>query len=562
MSLHPDNDFTIPADTVQAAHSALPKGNLYLRMRDELGVLYQDSDFAGLFSRRGQPAEAPWRLAVVTILQFAEGLTDRPAAEAVATRLDWKYLLGLPVAAPSFHYSVLSEFRERLLAGGAEQLLLDSLLRSFQERGLLRPRGRARTDSTHVLAAIHVLNRLELVGETLRLCLEALAEAAPEWLLGQVSGDWFDRYGAHFEQYRLPKGKAERQALAETVGRDGYCLLRALASESAPPEVRPLAAVARLRWVWIQQYYLEEGQIHWREPGNLPPAPLLIQSPHDAEAHYSQKRMTEWVGYKAHLTETCDDDRPHLIVNVETTSATVPDSAMTDTIHAHLAQRGLLPAEHLLDAGYVDADILSTAWRDFDVDVIGPVARDTTWQGQTQQGFDLAAFRIDWEAQAVSCPQGKRSQIWSASHDVFGNEVIHVRFDKLDCATCPVRHACTRAANGPRSLKLRPRPQHEALQAARTRQATAAFKESYAKRAGIEGTISQATNADGLRCARYLGLAKTHPQNIVTAAAINLARVDAWLTCKPRAATRPSKFMALRPYLAQPDLLLSPATAT
>src|SRR5512135_1986559 len=154
MSLHPDTDFSIPEETVRAAWSALPKGNVYLRMRDELGVIYQDADFTDLFSSRGQPGEAPWRLTLVTIMQFAEGLSDRQAAEAVATRLDWKYLLGLAVTAPSFHYSVLSEYRDRVLAGGAEQKLLDRLLLRFRELGLLRAHGRQRTDSTHVLAAV------------------------------------------------------------------------------------------------------------------------------------------------------------------------------------------------------------------------------------------------------------------------------------------------------------------------------------------------------------------------------------------------------------------------
>ena len=218
MSMQPNTDFSIPEDTVRAAHSALPKGNVYLRMRDALGVVYRDSDFAALFSNRGQPAEAPWRLALVTIMQFAEGLTDRQAAEAVATRIDWKYVLGLELTAPSFHYSLLSEFRDRILSGQAEQQLLEAMLLRFRELGLLRGRGRQRSDSTPILAAVRLLNRLELVGETLRHVLQVLAEAAPAWLVQQITGDWFDRYSHRFEQFRLPKGQEERRALAEQIG--------------------------------------------------------------------------------------------------------------------------------------------------------------------------------------------------------------------------------------------------------------------------------------------------------------------------------------------------------
>ena len=165
----------------------------------------------------------------------------------------------------------------------------------------------------------------------------------------------------------------------------------------------------------------------------------MIQSPYDPEAQYAQKRTQEWVGYKAHLTETCDDGAPHLIVNVETTLATVPDSALTATIHAHLAERNLLPSEHLLDAGYVDAGNLIAAQQERAVTLVGPVALATSWQAQTPQGFDLACFTIDWAAQTVTCPQGRRSRVWSPSHDRHGNEVIAVCFAHRDCARCPVR---------------------------------------------------------------------------------------------------------------------------
>ena len=531
-------------------------------MRDELGVWYHDRDFADLFSRRGQPAEAPWRLALVTIMQFAEGLTDRQAAEAVATRIDWKYVLGLELTAPSFDYSILSEFRDRLLDGQVAQQLLEAMLRRFRELGLLRGRGRQRSDSTHVLAAVRLLNRLELVGETLRHALEVLAEAAPDWLVQQITVDWFDRYSYRFEQFHLPKGQEERRALAEQTGADGYHLLEAIYAPTAPAELRQLPAVAVLRQVWLQQYYREEARIQWRQAGNLPPATHMLQSPYDPEARFAQKRTQEWVGYKAHLTETCDADAPHLIVNVETTSAPASDSAMPATIHAHLAAEDLLPAEHLLDAGYVDAGNLTTAQQDFGVDLVGPVARDTSWQAQTQQGFDVACFTIDWEAHAVTCPQGQRSRVWSPGHDAYGNEVIDVRFARADCADCPVRQQCTQAATRPRHLKLRVRAQHEALQLARQHQTTAAFKAAYAKRAGIEGTIALATEPYGLRRTRYIGLAKTHLQNIFIALAINLARVAAWWAAKPRAQTRLMKFTALRTHFKQPDSLLSSAAAT
>jgi len=167
MSLPVEHEYTIPEETARVARAAFPRGNAYVQMRDELGILYEDQAFRVLFSRTGQPGIAPWRLMLITIMQYMEGLTDRQAAAAVGSRIDWKYVLSLELTASSFDSSVLSEFRRRLVDGSAETYILDELLKRFQEQGLLKVRGRQRSDSTHVLAAIRVMDRLELVGETL-----------------------------------------------------------------------------------------------------------------------------------------------------------------------------------------------------------------------------------------------------------------------------------------------------------------------------------------------------------------------------------------------------------
>src|SRR2546423_9209431 len=182
MSLHPELIGPVPEETARVARSGFAKGNPYLSLRDELGLFYTDAQFADLFATRGQPAEAPWRLALIVVLQFAENLTDRQAAEAVRSRIDWKYLLGLGLTDQGFDHTVLSEFRSRVVAGSAEERLLDALLRHCQDRKLLKARGRQRTDATHVLAALRVLNRLECVGEAMRHALNTLAGGGPPWL--------------------------------------------------------------------------------------------------------------------------------------------------------------------------------------------------------------------------------------------------------------------------------------------------------------------------------------------------------------------------------------------
>jgi transposase len=347
MTLHPQHEFSIPEETARVARAAYPKGNLYMNMRDALGTIYQDESFAHLFPQNGRPAEAPWRLAFITVVQFIEGLPDRQAADAVRGRIDLKYALGLELTDPGFDFTLLSDFRKRLVEGGAEQLLLDAMLAVFKEQGWLKQRQRQRTDSTHVLAKVRAINRLMCVGEAMRFALNSLAVAASEWLLAHSDPEWLDRYGHRIEESRLPQSQEERQAVAELIGRDGSHLLADIYAADAPAWLRELPAVQILRRIWIQNYVWVEGQLHWRDNDNLPPGNQFINSPYDQEARYGKKRETRWTGYKVHLTETCEKDSPHLITHVATTAATTTDEAMTETIHAELEQTDLTPRQHL-----------------------------------------------------------------------------------------------------------------------------------------------------------------------------------------------------------------------
>lgn len=350
MCLLPQTSFAIPEQTERVARAAFPKGSLSIRIADELGRIFLDEQFAQLFPRRGQPAEAPARLALVTLLQYAENLSDRQAADAVRSRIDWKYALGLELSDPGFDSTVLSEFRTRLVQGSAEQLLFTTLLQKCQAQKLLLARGRQRTDSTHVLGAIRAMNRLECVGEAVRHTLNVLAVVAPDWLREHSQPAWIDRYGPRVDDYRLPKGEALRQAQAQQIGLDGYWLLDHLYAEDTPDWLRPLPAVEILRQVWVQQYYRTETEVRWRSvEDGVPPAAQFISSPYDPEAHYAKKRTTSWVGYKVHLTESCEEGTPHLITQVETTSAPAADGEVTTRIHEALAQKNLLPSTHLVD---------------------------------------------------------------------------------------------------------------------------------------------------------------------------------------------------------------------
>ncbi len=250
----------VPEETARVAQAAFPKGNLYLTMRNELGTIFEDKDFIDLFPERGQSAFWPWRLALVTVLQFRENLPDRQAAEAVRGRIDWKYLLGLELTDPGFDFSVLSEFRARLLQGRKEAILLDKLLERCRQLGLVKGRGKQRTDATRVLAAIRVMNRLELVGETVRAALNELATVAPDWLRRVAPVEWYQRYTRRIEDDRLPKSKEKRTAYAQLVGEDGFTLLDLLKKADAPPQSGQLQSIEALRQVLERHFERLEDQ--------------------------------------------------------------------------------------------------------------------------------------------------------------------------------------------------------------------------------------------------------------------------------------------------------------
>ena len=463
------------------------------------------------------------------------------------SRIDWKYILGLELTDGGIDHSILSEFRKRLVEFGEESQLLEVMLRQLKQTSLIKKRGKQRTDATHVLAAIRRINRLENVGETLRKTLNDLATVAPDWLKDTVEPEWYERYDKRLEAYRLPQDKHSREQLAIRIGLDGHQLLETIWQETEKLWLREIESVEVLRQVWIQQYTVVEGQLVWRsaQATGMPKHSQLIVSPYDAEARNASKRQTNWTGYKVHLTESCDPELPHLITNVETTPATTNDVEVTPTIHQSLFQKQLLPQEHLLDTGYIDAENIVTSAQEHQVELVGRVLGDNSWQNQSKEAFDLSCFEIDWQQEQVVCPLGQISRGWRCLKDDSNNSVLEVRFHQTVCANCDQRGRCTKAAKAPRVLKLRPMAQHQALQAARQKQTTVEFQAQYAPRAGIEGTISQGVRVNDLRRSRYIGTAKTHLQHIAIAAAINLSRLSNWFEQISRARTRTSRFAAL-----------------
>jgi len=580
----PEPDPLIAAAITGMYGSRKTERPLAVAIRDRLGQWLADEDFAAAFGVRGKPGWSPSRLALVTVLQRAEKLTDRLAAEAVRTRIDWKYLLGLAVDDPGFDHTVLSEFRAKVAQAGLEQVTLDALLARLAADGLVKAGGKQRTDSTHVVAAVAALNRLELAGESVRAAVEALATAHPDWLAQRICvSDWTARYGTPMTAWRPPASQARQAELAITYARDGYALLEAVHDKTAPTWLRELPAVDVLRQVLLQNYTRtitadgrEVIKRRQKEPegDGLPPGHTRIASPYDTDARWGVKRDTFWLGYKLHVSETCDDQPrcgcpgvdpgeggtgrgghdkdcaapafPNLITHVATTDATVTDNQMTPVIDDALAGKALAPGRHYLDSGYLSAALVVSEAARQGIALIGPLLADTSAQSRAGNGYARADFAVDYDATTVTCPQGSTSASWTPCTQN-GKDAIVVHFSCADCGPCPARALCTTGKR--RNLTLPPRDLAEAQAAARAAEKTIPFQADYARRAGVEGTMHQAAS-HGARRARYRGLPKTRLDHVYMACALNLLRLHAYWNGTPLDRRRTSHLARLELALA------------
>src|SRR5712691_5456462 len=511
---------------------------LAVQIRDRLGQWLDDEAFAAAFGTRGKPGWSPSRLALVTVLQRAEHLTDRQAADAVRGRIDWQYLLGLPLDDPGFDPTVLVEFRARVADAGLELVALDALVERLAADGLVKAGGKQRTDSTHVIAAVAALNRLELAGESVRAALEALTAAHPDWVAQRICvSDFARRYGTPMTSWRPPASQARRDELAIAYARDGYALLEAVYDSSSPAWLREVPALDVLRRVLMQNYTRvihEDGRevIRRREKepegDGLPRGHTRIASPYDLDARWGVKREEFWLGYKLHVTET--------------------DNQMTGVIHQDLAAKNLAPGRHYLDSGNLSAAVVVSALTTWGIALIGPLLADTSAQARAGHGYARADFAVDYDSKTVTCPQGKTSVSWTPCTQR-GKDAIVATFSAGDCGPCPARSLCTSSGKNRRQLTVLPRDLAEAQAAARAAEKTIPFQADYARRAGVEGTMHQAAS-HGARRARYRGLPKTRLDHVYMAAALNLLRLEAFWTGTPLDRQRTSHLARLELSLA------------
>jgi transposase len=508
----------MPTETERIGMIVLDEGSPYRLIGDQLFENLKEADYADLYPAEGQPGLSPVILAFVTAFQFMEKLPDRQAAESVRVRLDWKYALHLALEYKGFDFSVLSEFRERLLKGKAEGRVFEWLVEQIRALGLIKEHGKQRTDSLAMLTKVRNLSRLELVVETLRLAVREVGSANREWSEEVLPPMWEDKYGERFVMQRY--SEKEWKEYETNIGKDGQWLLKRLEDGSAPAELKVLPAVEILKTVWAQQFRDESGQMVYQDLKTYD-GHTQIQTPHDPEARYSKKRHTEWVGDKVQVTETDDEGYPHIITDIVGTSSNQTDYEELPAIQERLERRDCKPSEQYVDAGYMSGPNLAHS-HNLGIDLRGPLTPVTTPQDLLPDGITQAQFQVDAERNLVTCPQGH-----CADHPVPVGNSLRFQFSTATCAVCPLRSRCCTGKSG-RTIGIS--THYAFVQWARARQRTEAFKEDYHKhRSGVEGSLSALTRGNGLRVSRYIGSKKRHLQAVFTGCAANLKHTALWL---------------------------------
>jgi len=518
MCLKIRSPWPMPEETRRIGESLLDKGDPFRLIGDRLFEKLNEAEFADLYSSEGKPGISPVILAFVSVFEFMERLADRQAAQALRMRLDWKYALHLPLDYKGFDYSVLSEFRDRLLAGQAEARVFEKLVEEIRELGLIKEHGKQRTDSIAMLTKVRRLCRVETVVETLRLAVVSLVAADREWSEEVIPPSWEEKYGERFMRQRY--SEKEWKEYEEQIGENGQWLLQRLEKGGAPAGLQDLPEVQVLKTVWAQQFREEAGKMAYTDLKKYD-GHNQIQSPHDPEARWSRKRHFEWIGDKVQLTETEDAGYPHIITDILATSSNRTDYEELSAIQERLEQRKCKPAEQYVDAGYMSGPALNNSQKK-GIDLIGPLAKLVTRQDMLPDGITQSHFQIDAKNNIVTCPKGH-----TATHPVPVNNSLSFRFPTKICAACELRSRCCTGKAG-RTIGIS--AYYELTEAARARQKTEAFRKDYAQhRSGVEGSLSALVRGNGMRTGRYIGNKKRNLQALFTGCAANVKHTARWL---------------------------------
>jgi transposase len=471
------------------------------------------SEFMSMYSNTGRPSVNPIILSFVTIFQFLEELPDRIAAEDVRMRLDWKYALHLPLDDPGFHYSDLCNFRKRLAKHGKESLLFHQLLKRIQSLGFLKRRKHQRTDSTHILAVVGELSRIENLSESLRVSLRAIQKQDSAFYEMKTPSLYREHWSAPLSDYQMTD--SQRREALERAGQDIHWLLSFLKDclETNRKTFLRLPELEVLQTLFHQHFTVQHSQQDSQKVCLKKEADTgkdKIQSPHEPEARYSEKRGKSWIGYKTHITETANEKGSvNFITDITTTNSCEQDNEALTGIQEKLAESDLKPEHQYTDKGYVTGENLSESAKR-DIQLMGEVS-----QLNNKGLFTADDFTIDYQTRTAICPAQCTSISWKEQETGKHKGEIQIRYGN-QCNHCSLKERCTRNKRGRRLTMLRKR---------REESKTDAFRELMKRRPAVEGTISEMVRVHGLRRSRYRGMAKTCFHSLMVGTALNLKRL-------------------------------------
>ena len=486
---------------------SLPELSGYMKICQE--VIFpkiKDTDFEDMYKEGGRPPVSPRVLMCVTILQFLERLPDRQTIRNLIYRLDWKVALELELEYSGFSYQLLSVWRQRIVEHDKAKKVFDRIIEELKERGLIRKDGKQRIDSTHVLAEIKELTRVELMTETLRLAVIDIRNMGLHF--PELIEEIITTYGSGINLYQL--GSKERERILKEAGQDMLKLVEYIDKKIPTPS--RTKNINTLKVVFKQNFTVNEGSSE-AELIKISTGKDHICSPHDTEARYGSKHKN--IGYKAQIVETAERGKTNFIVDVEEEDNEETDHGkLTKTIN-RVEEKDLKPKRVYVDQGYVDGDTLSES-KAKDVEVYGPI--------ENSNKALRNEFKYDMAKDKYICPAGKIS---GRKHEDTNGSTIY-QFSFRDCKDCSLREKCRpRVTRNCKDGKfIRVDVNHEHIEAQRKLMKTESFKEEMKNRNAIEGTISGMKRGYNFFRCRYRGRKKFRLQLFFTAIAFNIKRLD------------------------------------
>lgn len=483
----------------------LEPSDLCFIIKEEIADRIKDSDFEDMYKDGGRPPISPRLLVLVLLMQFIEGLSDRAALQNLKFRLDWKIAFGLTVDFIGFHPTVLTYFRDRLLANSKASYAFDQILKCLTEQGLVKSGGKQRIDSTHVIAAVRELTRIDLLHETLRLfCVDL--EGYTDCLAGEtltIQSKYVDKVST----YRTTDN--DKKDLIRQAGIAMRGLIEWTKSYS-DKSIEELTSFKVLKTVY-EQNFIDNGDSQMPDLIKISTGKGHICNPHDPDAEYGNKGKKTWVGYKAQVAETVGQEQ-NFITHIDIENATDFDGSCVEGIIDDLEKIGIEPSELYGDTHYNTTGNIE-ALKEKSIDLKGPVPQATKEKSEKDVGFT-----VDTEAKKVICPNGMESK----NFRIEPSGRIGSSFPKEVCLICDRRHICE---PNPRGKIYNQRPENETLAERRKKMQDEAYQKDLHHRNGIEGTISGLVRGQKLRRLRYKGKQKGQLQVKMTGAAANVRRL-------------------------------------